>query len=379
MTRQRTAGSKPVIAVAANDSRTIVNYRGGLIAALQKAGFTVVAMSADGPEVRAIRDMGVEHVTIPVSPRGKSPVADLRTLVIYYWRLKALRPAAFLGFTIKPNIYGSIAAHALGIKVINNITGLGAVFARRTGLTHLVTLLYRRALRRSATVFFQNREDLALFRQMNLVGEEQARLLPGSGVDLSRFAPRPRKSGQPFTFLFAARLLWDKGVGEYVEAARRVLGDRGDVRFPILGIVEPPGRLAVPEDKLRQWEGEGLIRYLGATSDVRDAFAEADCVVLPSYYREGVPRVLLEASSMAIPIITTDTSGCRDAVEDGVTGFLCTPRDVDSLVATIERMLHLSSTERQAMGRAARSKMEREFREEIVHRAYLEALAKPDV
>jgi glycosyltransferase involved in cell wall biosynthesis len=379
MTRQQTAGSKPVIAVAANDSRTIVNYRGGLIMALQKAGFNVVAMSADGPEVPAILDMGVKHVTIPVSARGTSPVADLRTLSIYYRRLKALRPVAFLGFTIKPNIYGSIAAHALGIRVINNITGLGAMFSRRTVLTRLVTLLYRRALRRAATVFFQNRDDLGLFRNLNLVSEEQAHLLPGSGVDLSHFAPRPRKSGQPFTFLFVARLLWDKGVGEYVDAARRVLGEGTDVGFHILGIIEPPGPSAIPEAKLRQWQEEGVIRFLGSARDVRDAFADADCVVLPSYYREGVPRVLLEAAAMAIPVITTDTPGCRDAVDDGETGLLCAPRNVDSLVAAIERMRRLSITKRQAMGRAARSKMEREFREEIVHRAYLEALAKPDV
>lgn len=376
MVTQQTAGSQPTIAVAANDSRTILNYRGGLIRALQEAGYKVVAMSADGPEVPAIRGMGVEHIVIPVSPRGTSPLADLRTLATYYRHLRELRPAAFLGFTIKPNIYGSIAAHAVGIKVINNITGLGAVFARRTALTRFVTALYRRALRRSATVFFQNREDLALFRQLNLVREEQARLLPGSGVDLAHFAPRPRKGSHPFTFLFAARLLWDKGVAEYVETARRILSDQSDVRFHILGIVEPPGPSAVPEENLRLWQEDGVITYLGASPDVREAFAEADCVVLPSYYREGVPRVLLEASAMAIPVITTDAPGCREAIEDGVTGFLCAPRDVDSLGAAIERMRRLSSTQRQEMGRAARSKMEREFREEIVHRAYLEALAK---
>jgi len=376
MARQQTAGSQPMIAVAANDGRTILNYRAGLIRALQEAGYNVVAMSADGPEVPAIRAMGVEHATIPVSARGTSPLADLRTLAAYYTHLRALRPAVFLGFTIKPNIYGSMAAQALGIKVINNITGLGAVFARRTALTRFVTSLYRGALRRSATVFFQNQEDLALFRQLNLVREEQARLLPGSGVDLAHFAPRPRKSERPFTLLFAARLLWAKGVGEYVEAARRILADRNDLRFHILGIIEPPGSTAVPAETLRQWEDEGLIKFLGSAEDVRGAFAEADCVVLPSYYREGVPRVLLEASAMSIPVITTDTPGCREAVEDGVTGFLCAPRDVDSLVEAIKRMRRLSGSQRQAMGRAARKKMEREFREDIVHRAYLEALAK---
>ena len=178
------------------------------------------------------------------------------------------------------------------------------------------------------------------------------------------------------TFLLAARLLWDKGIGEFVEAARRLRRDFPDARFQILGIVERRSTAAVPLSKLQEWSGEGVIDYLGSADDVRPALAAADCIVLPSYYREGVPRVLLEAAAMGIPVITTDMPGCREAVDNGATGLLCEPRSVDSLVEAMDRMIRMTPAERAAMGLAARAKMEGEFREEIVHGAYLDALGK---
>lgn len=371
--------SRPVVALAANDGWNVVNYRAGLIRALRDAGLCVAVLAPSGPHDRAIRELGADFLSVAMAPRGKSPFGDLRTLAAYAGRLRKLRPAVFLGFTAKPNIYGSLAAHALGIPVINNISGLGAVFGRRGPLKGLVSGLYKIALRRSATVFFQNPDDRAMFESLGIVRSDQSGILPGSGIDLARFAPRPRGKSRHFTFLFAARLLWDKGVGEYVEAARRLRQRRVSPRFRILGIIETPGAGAVGAERIRGWADEGVIDYLGAASDVRDSFAEADCLVLPSYYREGTPRVLLEASAMAIPIITTDSPGCREAVEDGVTGLLCIPRSVDSLVAAMESMIDLPEADRKAMGRSARAKMEAEFREELVHRAYLDALAKAGI
>jgi len=369
---------RPLIALAVNDAWNIVNYRSRLVGALGEAGYRIVVLAPDGPHVPALRELGADFVAVPMSPRGTSPIDDLRTLFAYRRALAALRPAALLGFTSKPNIYGSLAAHALGIPVINNISGLGAVFANDSWLTRVVSTLYKAALRRSATVFFQNRDDQTLFERRGLVKAVQSALLPGSGIDLDHFAPAIRRRGGDghTTFLFAARLLWDKGVREYVEAARKVRERFPQARFRILGMIEPPGRTTVPEADLRAWDAEGAIDFIGAATDVRQAFANADCVVLPSYYREGVPRVLLEASSMAIPIITTDAPGCREAVDDGISGFLCEPRNVASLVAAIERMAALPATKRKAMGSAARAKMERQFRDEIVHRAYLTALAE---
>ena len=369
--------AKPKIALAANDAWNIVNYRAGLIRSLQNAGYEVVVLAPEGAHSGAVRALGVDFYPVPMKARGKSPVGDLATMVSFRRSLKAIRPAAFLGFTAKPNIYGSLAAAACGVPVINNISGLGAAFMRRGLLRALVEQLYRRALRRSVTVFFQNSDDRDLFVGRGLVSASQAALLPGSGVDLTHFTPVAKDTVKAeTTFLLAGRLLWDKGVGEFVEAARRIRQNHPGAQFQILGIPERKSAAAVPLSKLREWANEGVIDDLGSADDVRAAFAGADCVVLPSYYREGVPRVLLEASAMGIPVIAADMPGCREAVEEGVTGFICEPRSVDSLAAAIERLLLLSPAERMAMGSAGRSKMEAEFREEIVHRSYLKALGK---
>ena len=365
------------IALGANDAWNLVNYRAGVITALQDAGFTIAALAPPGPHAARFAEIGVRFYPLPIKPRGMSPTNDLKTLLGFVRLLKAIRPAAYLGFTAKPNIYGSLAARFCGIPVINNISGLGTSFARDGLLQAFVAQLYRLALRRSSTVFFQNKDDLELFERRRLVRSGQAALLPGSGVDLVRFSPsdRLRDDGR-FTFLFAARLLWEKGVREFVEAARCLAGRRDDVRFQILGFVEPPGPSAVPREQLREWKEEGIIDYLGSSDDVRLSYSRADCVVLPSFYREGVPRVLLEAAAMALPVITTDMPGCRDAVDDRVTGLLCDPRSIDSLISAMESMVQMTVEERCAMGLAGRRKMETQFDEAIVHRAYLDALAK---
>lgn len=367
--------SAPLIALSANDGWGIVNFRRGLIAALQADGYRVAVLAPDGPHSQAIRSLGAQFVPIPIDARGRSPAADLRTLAAFHRRLRALRPAAFLGFTIKPNIYGSMAAHLLGIPVINNVTGLGAVFERGGPLNRMVGRLYRIALRRSAKVFFQNPDDRDLFVSRRLVGPEQAGLLPGSGVDLAHFAPRPKADEGPVTFLLAARLLWAKGVGEYVEAARIVRTHRRDVRFKLLGPIEPNGPGAVAQSDLEAWQDEGLIDYGGAAADVRPELAEADCVVLPSYYREGTPRILLEAAAMAIPVIAADSVGCREAVLDGESGLLCQPRSAKSLAEAMLAVAALPSDRRRAMGQAGRSFMERRYSEAVVHRAYRDALS----
>lgn len=366
------------VALAAPNAWHVLNYRSGLIQSLQTEGYQVAVLSPPGPEVGRIRELGVEHYPVALSPRGLNPFADLGTLADYLGVLRRVRPMALLAFTAKPNIYGSIAARWCGIPTINNVSGLGLVFTRRDWLMRLVSGLYRVALRTSTKVFFQNRDDQALFEHMALVPKGRSRLLPGSGIDTARFAPATTPAPEPFVFLLAARLLWQKGIAEFVEAARRIRASRPDVRFRILGIIEPASSAAVSLEQLRHWEAEGIVDYLGAVDDVRPAFAEAHCIVLPSYYREGVPRVLLEASAMAIPVITTDMPGCREAVDDGETGLICEPRSLESLTNAMMRMLALDGEGRKAMGAAGRAKMEREFEETLVHRAYLDVLGKLD-
>ena len=366
----------PLIAIAANNLWNIVNYRAGLLRALRVEGHELVVIAPKGPEVAAVEELSASFHPLPMEPRGTSPLADLRLVMRYRRLLKRLKPDAFLGFTAKPNIWGAAAAHSLGIPVIANVSGLGAVFVRGGPLRLLVERLYRYALRRPAIVFFQNGDDRDLLVSRRIVGPGQAQLLPGSGVDLDHFelAPTPREGARPFTFLFAGRLLWAKGVAEFIAAGEALRAKGLDVRLQILGLPEPAGPTAVPLSVLEAWQAKGAADYLGSTGDVRPAIAAADCVVLPSYYREGVPHILLEAAAMGRPVITTDMPGCRDAVDDGRTGMLCEPRSAEALAEAMERMAALSPAKRSAMGKSARSKMEREFDQRIVHRRYIDAL-----
>jgi glycosyltransferase involved in cell wall biosynthesis len=367
----------PTVAISINASWNILNFRAGLIRALRAQGYRVAALSPPDSYAPRLSDLGCLHVPVAMDSAGVSPRRDLRLLFRYRKALKALKPDVFLGFTVKPNVWGSLAAQSLGIPTINNVSGLGTAFIRETLLTRIVTALYKLSLRRSSTVFFQNEEDRELFISRRIVDPDKTALLPGSGIDLERFTPgsRERDESEPFTFLMVARLVWDKGVREYIEAARLVRAQYPSARFQLLGFLDVANRTAVPRADVEAWVAEGLIDYLGEADDVRPLLAEADCVVLPSY-REGLPRVLLEASAMARPLIATDVPGCRHITVHGVNGYLCAVRDPTSLAGAMSDMLALPERERRAMGSAARARVEAEFDERKVVELYLQAIAK---
>jgi glycosyltransferase involved in cell wall biosynthesis len=361
------------VVISINAAWNIFNFRRGLIRALLGAGYRVVALAPpDGYEQRLI-EIGAEFLPLPMDAGGTSPVRDALLLIRYLRRLRQLRPAVFLGYTAKPNVFGSLAAHALGIPVINNIAGLGTAVLARGRLAAILLRLYRFALRRSRTVFFQNADDLGEFVGAGIVRPEQARRLPGSGVDLSHFcAAMPSATDRP-TFLLIARLLRDKGVIEYVEAARIVRRKCPAARFQLLGFLGVANPTAISRDELENWVTDGLIEYLGDTDDVRPAIAAADCVVLPSY-REGVPRSLLEAAAMARPLIASDVPGCRDVVRAGINGFLHPARNAEALADTMLEFIALSDASRATLGHESRALAEREFDERLVIAAYLRAI-----
>ncbi len=367
--------TQKTIVISINASWNIINFRKGLIAALQKRGYRVVALAPPDAYSSRFAALGVEYVPIEIDKQGISPTRDLGLLRRYFLALRRIRPDVFLGYTAKPNIYGSLAAHALGIPVINNVAGLGTAFIKKGLLTRIVTGLYKLAFKRSATVFFQNREDREMFVSTEIVRAEQAALLPGSGIDLEAFQPQSAVSaeGGNFKFLLIARLVWDKGVGEFVEAARLVRAERPDASFQLLGFLDVPNRTAVARGDVERWIAEGVIDYLGEADDVRPFIAAADCIVLPSY-REGLPRVLLEGAALARPLIATDVPGCRDVVENGVNGYLCTVRDAGSLAHSMLRMIHLPSEQRSEMGATGRRKIEAQFDERIPVERYLAAI-----
>jgi len=369
--------TRKLILISANSSWNIFNCRAGLIQGLSEAGYEVLAAASPDEYYGELAQLGCRSVALPMDSNGKSPVRDCLLFLRYLRLLRRLRPAALLGYTIKPNIYGSLAAHLLGIPVINNITGLGTAFIEQTWLTRLVRFLYARSLSLSKTVFFQNADDRDLFVHLRLVRSERAALVPGDGVDLDKFRPQAvsRQNGQssPPVFLFVGRVIRDKGVAEYAEAARLVKQRFPEARFQILGFLETANRGAIPRSELDAWVKEGIIEYLGSTDDVRPAIADASCVVLPSY-REGTPRVLLEAAAMGKPLIATDVPGCRDAVSNGVNGFLCAPRDYNDLAGKLIAFLSLDPAAKEQMGSASRMKVERAYDERIVINRYLAAI-----
>ncbi len=367
--------SKPTIVVSVNAAWNLVNFRRSLLRGLVDAGYHVVAMAPpDGRESELVA-LGVDFEPIDIDGRGMSPSADAKLILSYYKILLRLRPSAYLGFTIKPNVYGGIACRLLGIPRIANIAGLGTAFLHRGALNLLVRRLYATGLAGAERVFFQNREDRAHFLSEGLVDPDHTGLLPGSGVDLVRFAPQHRMPDGRTVFLLVTRLLRAKGVAEFVEAATELRARHGhDLVFRILGIRDhSPG--GIDAATLDRWQREGDVELLDALSDVRPAVADADCVVLPSYYPEGTPRSLLEAAAMRKAIVTTDMPGCRDVVDEGRNGFICQPRDVPSLTAAIEKYWTLGPAEREAMAAASRSKAEREFDETLVINAYLDVLS----
>jgi glycosyltransferase involved in cell wall biosynthesis len=368
------AAPRRTIVLSANSDWNIVNFRGGLIEALRDAGYDPVVIAPQDPAAeKRMRALAVERIAVPIQRSGLNPWTDLKLLARYRRHLRTLRPAAYLGYTIKPNIYGSLAAASLGIPSIPNVSGLGTAFMRAGVLQWTVSRMYRVGFRRAPVVFFQNPEDRQLFVDGRIVRADQARVLPGSGVDLDRFVPVPLPEGPP-TFLLIARLLRDKGGGEFVEAARLLRGELPGARFQLLGPIDDANRSAISRAEVDRWVDEGVVEYLGTADDVRPHIAAAAAVVLPSY-REGLPRSLLEAAAMGRPLIATDVPGCREVVEDGVNGYLCKVRDSGSLADAMRRVALDSPDERRAMGEAARKRVQQRFSEEFVIRAYLDVLA----
>lgn len=363
------------IIIALNTAWNLVNFREGLIRALVTNGHEVIALAPKDEYAFKLTAMGCRFVNLPMDNNGKNPLRDILLFFRFLRILQRERPDGFLGYTIKPNIYGSLAAHLLRIPVINNITGLGTVFMVNTWVTSLVKLLYKVVFFKSHHVFFQNYEDSKLFIEHGLVSSNKVSRLPGSGINLSTFPYTPSKSlsEDPLVFLLVARLLWDKGVGEYVEASKIIHRKYPNVKLQILGFLDVKNPTAVSSEKMQFWVNEGMVEYLGFSENVKPFLIDADVIVLPSY-REGVPRSLLEAAAIGRPIVTTDVVGCRDAVEDGVNGFLCKVRNSEDLAEKMIHMIELSIVERLAMGLAGRAKMEREFDEKIVIGQYLEVL-----
>ncbi len=362
------------IVLVCNTSWGMMMFRSGLMKRLIKEGYEVSVLAPFDNHSKEIEDLGCRYIDVAIDNKGSNILKDyflFRKLYKYY---KKIEPDLIFHYTIKPNIYGTMAARKAGVKSISVITGLGYTFINKGLTTKIAKVLYKRSLKYAKKVWFINHEDRKKFVKERLLHRDLMEILPGEGVDMQKYAPREKrvKDGD-FKFVLIARLLWDKGVGELVKASKEIKKTYPNVKVQLVGFVDAKNPQAISKAQVDDWVEKGFVEYLGSTDDVRDFISEADCVVLPSY-REGVSKILLEAASMAKPIIASNVPGCRDIVEHGGSGYLCKVKDASDLVLKMKKMLTLSKEELLSMGILGRELVKKEFDESIIIDKYLQII-----
>jgi glycosyltransferase involved in cell wall biosynthesis len=366
------------ICLSANTSWYLYNFRSSTIKALVGNGYRVVCLSPRDEHSPHFSLLGAEWRHLPMHASGANPIRDLVTLAYFLWTYFVLRPRIAFHFTVKNNIYGTLAASAFRIPAINNISGLGWSFLHSGLVAAVVRILYRITQHLAYRIYCQNSDDLLLLQQSNLAPADRLALMPGSGVDLSRFSPtlkRLRSTSGPLRILFAGRLLYDKGLVELFDAVARINASQFRYRLVVCGIRVPRNRSAVDHDLLRKWMQRPYVEWLASTDDMPRVYSTVDAVVLPSY-REGLPRTLLEAGAMGLPAIATNVPGCRQIITHKVNGLLCEPQDAASLYAVLETFLLMSDQEREQMGLSARARVVAEYDEQSVVKTTLELVGR---
>ncbi len=371
--------SKKLVALLTNHCDDVYCFRKELLEGIVKAGYQILISCPDGDKF-ALIDQELEYLYDEpvIDRRGTSPVNDWRLLQHYRRLIRTYQPDILLCYTVKPNVYGGLAAWAAGVPYINNVTGLGSIINKGAVMQRFILGLYGLAFRRAACVMFQNEENMRFARQRKLVRGHHRRIC-GSGVNTSHFSAQPYPvggnglDGEDVVFCYVGRILKEKGIDDYLEAAAYIKGKYPKTQFHILGFIEPTETFY--HEKIAALEKDGVVRYFGNQKDVRPYIGNAHALIQPSVYGEGISNVLLESASVGRVLFTTDNPGCRDTVDDGVTGYIFGKRDVKTLCAQLEAFLALPNEQRAQMGAAGRQKMIDQFSREYVVQAYLEEMA----
>lgn len=367
------------VVFSANSSWYLYNFRRNTLESFLALGHRVHIIAKKDLYSDKLVQMGCLFHRLSIQSNSLNPIYDTVTLLHLSYLYLKIRPDYIYNFTPKINIYGSLSALLFRkAKVINNIAGLGTAFIEDGFKKQLVKLLYKLSQGRADLIFFQNEEDLSLFVINNLVKKEKCIRIPGSGVDLKKFKVSKEADDEYIKFLLVARLIEQKGIRLYVEAARKIKEKNPHIKFSLLGPIVKNNKFAISEEEIEEWVASDVIEYLGESDDVPSIMQQYDCIVLPSYYREGVPKSLLEAAASGKIIITTNHVGCRETVSHGVNGFLCEPKSVMSLAMSITSVLSLTSLERSEMKKNSRILAEEKFDETIVINKYLETLSNED-
>ena len=375
--KQKTAGEGFHILLVANTSWSIYNFRLGLIRYLKNEGYKISVIAPRDRFTSKLIAEGIQCYDLKMNNYGTNPFGDLKLMIQLIKLYKKIKPQLIFHYTIKPNIYGSIAAGVCAIPSIAVTTGLGHLFKFSNIFVRWITrFAYRIAAWLSDEVWFLNANDRDIFVYKHIVRLSKTRVLKGEGINLDWFSLNDEKDYAKHKFLFAGRLIWDKGVREYIKAAAVIKETYPNAEFEIVGFVDENNPNSVPFNYILEWQNKGVIKYLGETSDIRQYLKETTCFVFPSYYREGISRVLMEAAAMETVIITTDNVGCRDLVDDKKNGFLIPPNNIDSLVQAVHRFLELKIEDRLIMAKRGRMKMDHEFNEKNVIQEYMNKIEK---
>ncbi|WP_041595733.1 glycosyltransferase family 4 protein [Halanaerobium hydrogeniformans] len=362
--------NKKRILILANSGRDIYIFRGELVSRLIKEGFEVyfsVPQKNSNKKVEVLENMGAKHIKTYINRRGINPLEDLKLIIDYKNIVKKIYPDLILTYTVKPNIYGNWVASYYNISSIMNITGIGT--SLNSKLKYFVKHLYSSACKRTDIVFFQNKSNLTLFLEKNMVSKNKSVLIPGSGVNIDKFKPLEKESNDnKIKFLYIGRVMKEKGIEEYIEASKLLKEKYSNLEFQILGSFE--------EDEYEEIiEKTSSVKFLGYSHDVRQEIKEADCIVNPSYH-EGMSNILLEGAAMAKPLIASNIPGCKEIIENNINGFLFKAKSSLQLQKRIIQFISLSPAERTKMGEESRKKIEKEFDRKIVTNEYLKKINK---
>ncbi len=352
-----------------NHDVTIYNFRYELVETLVNKGYDVYISSPNGDRIKFLTDIGCKFIETDVSRHGTNPVTDFKLFVKYLKIMKSIKPDVVLSYTIKPNVYGGMAAAMRGIPFFPNVTGLGMAVNNKGVARNIILTLYKLAFKKAACVFFQNSENRKFFEDNKLYNGVY-KVIPGSGVNIEKFIPLEYPDKERVDFVYISRIMKDKGIEEYFECAEYIEAKYKNVKFHICGFCEDNY-----EERLKDFVRRGIVEYHGMVSDVRTILKDCSALIHPSYH-EGMSNVLLEASACARPCLCSDIAGCKEIVADNETGFLFKPGDVESLINAVEKFLNLTCAQRKEMGVYARRKVEKEFDRQIVVDAYLSEINK---
>ena len=353
-----------------NHDVVIYNFRRELVERLLKDGYEVIISSPYGKRIDLLKEIGCKFIEVKLDRHGKNPLDELKLIAYYKELIKTIKPLIIFSYTIKPNLYGALAASFCNVPIVANITGLGSAVENPSLMQKAMIGLYKLAFRKVQTVFVQNTENQQFFIDNN-TSVDKLKLLPGSGVNLKQFHVLDYPNDEKIEFVFISRIMKEKGIDYYLEMAKYIKDKYPQTHFHICGFCEEEY-----QDVLSEYEDKGIITYHGLIMDVRDVLSYTHCTIHPTYYPEGLSNVLLESSASGRPIITTDRSGCREVVDDGVNGYMIKQKDTQSLIDIVEKFISLTNDERKEMGLAGRKKVEKEFDRQIVVDAYLSEVSK---